>query len=119
MVRSWDIIRKILLLAEALPTSDSTIDSDQVNGVAPEVAAYHMRLLIGAGLAYGVNGCRLGVCEYCYLGSPSWEGHELLAAIRRDANWDRIKWVAADQGFDLTVDAIMLIARAELEGGSR
>lgn len=117
MQRNWDVIRKILLLVEALPTAESTVDSDQVNGIAPEVAAYHMRLLTDVGLADGGGRpSSPGGAEYRFISSLSWSGHELLDAIRRETVWNRVKAVARDKGVDLTFDAVKLIAKTVIEG---
>lgn len=117
MQRNWDTIRKILILTEALPTSESTIDSDQVNGVAPEVAAYHMRLLMDAGLAEGGGRASMpGAAEYRFICSLTWAGHELLDSIRRDTVWNRVKTVARDKGIDLTFEAVKAIAKAVIAG---
>ena len=43
MQRNWDIIRKILLKVEQLPTEDSTFASNELEGVDSEAVAYHMR----------------------------------------------------------------------------
>ncbi len=48
MQRNWDIIRKILLKVEQLPTEDSTFASNELEGVDSEAVAYHMRLLLVA-----------------------------------------------------------------------
>ena len=42
MLRDWDIIRKILLKIEQLPTEDSTFTSNELDGVDSESVAYHM-----------------------------------------------------------------------------
>ena len=117
MQRNWDTIRKILLAVEALPAVESTIDSDQVNGLAPEVAAYHMRLLMDAGLAVGGGRDSMpGAAEYRFVSSLTWAGHELLDSIRRDTVWNRVKTVARDKGIDLTFEAVKLIAKVVIEG---
>lgn len=117
MQRNWDVIRKILLLVEALPTPESSVDSDQVNGIAPAVAAYHMRLLVAAGLAAGGGRCSMpGAAEWRFIDSLTWQGHELLDSIRNDGIWNKIRAVARDKGVDLTFDAVKAIAKVVIEG---
>jgi len=118
MQRNWDVVRKILLKAEALPTEDSQVNSDEIDGVAPEVAAYHMRLLREAGLIEGGGRAAgaVGAPPWLFATRLTWEGHEFLDSIRRDTVWNRIKTKARDQGVELTIDAIKMIARAVIEG---
>jgi len=45
MQRKWNIIRKILLKIEQLPTENSEFISNELDGVDNEAVAYHMSLL--------------------------------------------------------------------------
>lgn len=56
MQRDWDIIRKILLKIEQLPTEDSTFTSDDLENVNSSIVTYQMRLMLDAKLIEG--GCR-------------------------------------------------------------
>lgn len=50
MVRNWDTVRAILLKLEAAEAAHSTLTLDQVDGIDPQQAGYHMMLLNEAGL---------------------------------------------------------------------
>jgi hypothetical protein len=117
MKRDWDVIRKILITVEDVPSQDTQIDSDQIEGVDSDVAAYNMRLLLKEGLIEG--GGRLesmpGASPWIFATRLTWEGHELLDSIRRDTVWNRVKSTVADKGLDLSVDVVKAVARAVIE----
>jgi len=114
--RDWDVIRKILLRIELLPTSDSQVDSSEFEdrGIANEVAAYHMALLQEAGLIEG-GGRKGGGVPYRFAFRLTWDGHELLDQIRRDTVWAAIKGRLMQSGVDVSVDAVRLAASALLK----
>ncbi len=113
MKRDWDTIRRILLAIEQLPGEDSQLSSDQIPGLLPDEAAYHMRLLREAGLIEG--GCRQATGPaWCYARALTWNGHELLDSIRADTAWQRIKTAAREKGVDMSLEAVMAIARSLL-----
>lgn len=111
MKRNWDIIRKILLRIEDLPDEHSQIDSDSLTGIDPTTAAYHLRLMRDASLIRG--GCReaMGAPAFCYATAMTWQGHELLDAIRSESTWNRIKSSARDKGIDLTLSTLLALAQ--------
>ncbi|MCC7484568.1 MAG: DUF2513 domain-containing protein [Burkholderiales bacterium] len=117
MQRNWDVIRKILLKVEALPTIDSAVDSDSIEGVAAEVAAYHMVLMEEAGLIEG--GGRppgaVGGAAYRFATRLTWAGHELIDQIRRDTIWNRVKTLARDKGLELSVDVVRTLVKSVIE----
>ena len=115
MKRDWDVIRRVLLKTEALPTEDSTLSSDEINGIDAECAAYHMRLLLEAGLIAG--GCRDAVgTAYCHASRLTWEGHEFLDRIKRDNVWNKVKETARVKGVDLSFGVIRMAAEAVIKG---
>ena len=96
---------------EALPDSASHIGCDEVDGLDPEACAYHMHLMIEAGLAVGTV---VGMNQYVRLSRMTWAGHELLDSIRKDTVWNKIKETARVKGVDLGIDAVKAIAGAVL-----
>jgi len=113
MQRDWDVIRKILLKVEALPTEASKLTSDEFAsvGIDAEAAVYHMRMLIESGLIVGE--CNSGERTiFCYARRLTWEGHEILDKIRREAMWARIKETAREKGLDLTTDVVKAAAKS-------
>ena len=97
---NWDIIRKILLAVESLPTEDSEIHSTECQDIDAEHLAYHMLLLLEAELI--VRSC-LNARKPPQL---TWEGHEFLDKIRNESIWHKIKATARDKGVDLSFTVI-------------
>lgn len=117
MQRNWDVIRRILLAVEALPGPDDEINSEHFNGLAPPVAAYHMRLLMDAGLAEGGGRASVpGADEWRFINSLTWAGHELLDSVRRDSVWNKVRTIARNKGVDLTFDVVKTLAKAVIDG---
>lgn len=111
MQRNWDIIRKILIEIESLPTEDSVFSSNELQGVDAEAVAYHMRLLLEAQLIVG--GCRNAVGPpFCHAGRLTWEGHEFLDKIKNETLWRQIKATARTKGVDLSFTVIKDLAKA-------
>ncbi|WP_024296651.1 DUF2513 domain-containing protein [Methylomicrobium lacus] len=111
MQRNWDVIRKILIAVEALPTEDSTFNSAELAGTDAETVAYHMRLMLEAQLIVG--GCRdaLGP-PFCHANRLTWEGHEFLDKIKNDSIWRQVKATAQTRGVDLSFSVIKDLAKA-------
>lgn len=111
MQRDWELIRVILLKIEELPSINDTLESTDLEGTNNDLVAYHMELLISAGLIVGA--CRTAVgAPWCYASQLTWDGHEFLDAIRRDTTWNKIKETAREKGLDLTLDAVKAIAKS-------
>jgi hypothetical protein len=110
MLRNWDIIRKILLKIEQLPTESSEFTSNELEGSDAETVAYHMRLLLESGLIIG--GCRdaLGP-PFCHASRLTWEGHEFLDKIKKESLWQQIKAMARSKGIDLSFTVIADLAK--------
>lgn len=111
MQRNWDIVRKILIAVEALPTEDSEINSTEFQDIDSDTAAYHMRLLLEASLIVGSCRDALGppLCRARHL---TWEGHEFLDKIKNESIWRKIKATAREKGVDLSFAVIKDLAKA-------
>lgn len=114
MKRDWDVIRKILIRVEALPTVDSTIDSSEIEGVDSETAAYHMRLLLEAGLTVGGCADHVGP-PHCHAFRLTWAGHEFLDQIKRDTVWNKVKETARKKGMELSFEVIKAVAKNAID----
>lgn len=115
MKRNWDVIRKIMIKLEEIPTESGQLDSDAIQGVDNEAAFYHMRMMIEAGLAVGSCPEMLGRCQGDLL-RLTWDGHELLDKIRRDSVWNKIKETARSKSVDLSIDVVKSVAKSLIEG---
>ena len=114
MKRDWEVIRKILLQIEALPTEDSEFKSDEIQGVDNSVIAFQMRLMLDAKLIEGYCDDAIGT-YYCYATRLTWQGCEFLDAIRKDSVWNEIKRQAKTKTVDLPIGVINSIARVLIE----
>lgn len=111
MKRDWDVIRKILLTCEAAP-SGQRITSRAFPDLDKAVVFEHVRILTDAGyleadLKPSSTGAGGGEFMILYM---AWDGHDLLAKMKSDTWWAKIKKVAADKGLTLTFDVIKTLA---------
>lgn len=84
--RDPEIIRQILLLTEADESNPMEIVQIEIDGVTDEVVSYHIELLANAG--YLTAQKFTGLNRYQWRAkSLTWEGHELLGAIKDDTVW--------------------------------
>ena len=110
MQRNWDIIRKILIEIEWLPTEDSEFNSNELSEVDSEATAYHMRLLLEAQLIVG--GCRDAMGpRFCHASRLTWTGHEFLDNIKNESIWRKIKASARSKGVELSFSVIKDLAQ--------
>lgn len=112
MKRDWEVIRSILLGLEGLGDENARLASDQIAGIDNQTGAYHIALLIDAGLINGTctNPSDRDTERFCYANSLTWQGHELLDSIRPQAVWQRIRAIAREKGLSLTFDVVKLVA---------
>ncbi len=114
MKLNWDTVRRILLAVEQLPDETSRITSDEMAGIDPVEAAYHLRRLRDAGLIEG--GCREAMGPaWCYATGLTWAGHLYLDGIRSDTTWNRVKTAAREKGLDMSFNSITALAKWLLE----
>lgn len=110
MKRNWDLIRKILLAVEDLPTPQQVVTASDIKGTAPEVVNYHLQLLKEAGLVKGSCSNYLDGSTECHISQLTWNGHEFLDAIRNQTAWHKTLTVLRDKGLDLSFDTIKAAA---------
>ena len=116
MKRDWDLIRTILEQVESLPDTDSVLSPSGDEDHTAEEEAYQYQLLIDAGLAKGVIFESSGGPLHGQLFSLTWQGHELLDAIRNDTIWNDVKKTAKQKGLGLTFDLIGTLAKSAILG---
>ncbi len=96
MKRDMELVRQLLLVVEAA-YSAADVDAS-IAGGTPEERRYHLQLLVGAGyLVQPLTGSSHGQ-SYSYGYALTWEGHELLDAIRDDEVWRKTKAGATKVG---------------------
>jgi hypothetical protein len=117
MKRDWDVIREVLLEVESIPnearvTFAYCVEPGQDD--ASRIRADHAFLLAQAGFISGLNASDLG--GNVLLGPAlTWEGHDLLSALRSKPVLERAKVIAAEKGIELTLDAFKAISKIALD----
>ena len=106
MIRDWELIRTILVAAEAKAPGEvlnpTEIDSD------PKLVVAHMEMLHDARYVDAVflpkmEGISAKVVKITYA------GYDLLETLRSDTKWSSIKKVAKAKGLELTFEAVKQI----------
>ena len=106
MKRDLELIRKLVLAAEASPTG-YVKDDLEIEGYTPEEIGYHVYLLADAGLAKGIDATTLG-CT-----SPNWRilhltstGHDFADAARDEGTWRKATGLVKDKAGGVTLDVM-------------
>lgn len=115
MQRNWDTIRIILerleeeqgLQFQLYPKDFAPIDNDET--------VHHLKLLHRAGLIEGIPRDHLtGPPSYVATGI-TWEGYELLSAMKSKNVWNKVKDTSSRKGIDLSFEAIKVLVRLAIE----
>lgn len=109
MQREWPLVRRILKSLEAREDLRSPLRPDELEGFAPEVVSYHIRLLMEAGLIHGECSRTMGAPLSCMAYSLTWEGHEFLDQVRDEKSWNSVVRVARDKGLSLSFEIIKAV----------
>src|SRR5262245_43162701 len=106
MRRDLDLIRKILLTVEDLPTGNVP-EEIEIEGYTEEQIGYHSYLLVDSGLAKGVDIGAVGDT------SPNWQlihltsaGHEFAEAARNETSWNKAKSIVKEKAGGATLDIL-------------
>ncbi|MEP7294909.1 MAG: DUF2513 domain-containing protein [Burkholderiales bacterium] len=106
MKRNLDLIRKLVMAVEDLPTG-TVLDDIEIDGYSPEEIGYHSYLVVDAGLAKGINVQTLSDT------SPNWqilhltsEGHDFADAARNESNWNKAKGIVTEKGGGATLEIV-------------
>ncbi len=110
MRRDMDLIRQVLLTAEAGPPYP------KIDGFSPEAIRYHQMLAIDAGLIKGKYMSYMenasDVPSSVVVQGVEWAGHDFLAAIRDDSSWNKLKKYLIDSGKAITLETLIAGAKA-------
>jgi hypothetical protein len=79
MKRDWECIRAILVALEEKDGALTHLQPNEVPGFEDEIASYHIKMMIEAGLIEG--DCKRGRVLHCVAICMTWQGHELLDKI--------------------------------------
>lgn len=105
MKRNWDVVREVLLEAEALDQKRQKENCYQLSEDDDKGSAEHALALFRAGFLEGKeDGDEEG--PYLRVKGLTWQGHELLETMRSKPVWESIKSTAREKGVELTFDAV-------------
>ena len=110
MKRDWELVRKILMEVEALESSRQMLRSSAIEGYDSDLSAYHIHMLIEAGLIDGKCGKSLNGPRDCWANELTWAGHEFLDKIRSQTVWNKTVGLLREKGLDLSFDTIKAAA---------
>lgn len=98
MQRDMDLVREILLAAEASPHGFGP-SSIAIDGHSDEEIGYHIYLLGQAGLVEATDRTNLShKSPYATIKTITWTGHEFLASARSPGTWAQAKEVMRRAG---------------------
>lgn len=116
MQRDWDLVRHILLRANDAVPPALLVPRDfatPTGGQAHDILVFeHVLMLqrsgyVEATITESKTGSGGG---HFMLKRMTWDGHDLLAKMRSDTWWGKIKATAKDKGLELTFDLIKTLA---------
>jgi len=106
MKRDLDLIRKLVLAVEVLPTGFS-LEYLTIDGYTDEQIGYHSYLICDSGWAVGIDRTELGDK------SPQWiishltsAGHDFADASRSDTVWSKVRTRIATVGGSASLDVV-------------
>ena len=106
MIRDLDLIRKLVLAVEAVPTGYAQNDIE-IDGYTKEQIGYHSYLLVDAGLAKGLDSTTMVDT------SPMWlilhltsAGHDFADAARDESTWHKAQGIVKDKAGGVTLDVM-------------
>lgn len=116
MQRDWELVRAILLALAAQPDLAGRIAARNLPDWPAAEVNYHLWLLIEAALVVGRASGAPGTGDAlsAYATALTWKGQELLAAIKSESAWTRIRRELASRAVDLSFQSILTAAAALL-----
>lgn len=110
MIRNMNLIRLLLLRSEGDEEAEKACESFTV-----EERAYHVQLLLDAGLVEGmaIRGAS-GEFTGAAISRLTWTGHDFLDASRDDKTWNKFLGIMKDKGLSLTFDLTLAWLKKEL-----
>ena len=109
MKRNIDLVRNILLAIESSADDEpASIRLDHRNN-SDIVLSHHVRALHEAGLIHAIESRRSEGSVW----TPhalTWEGHEFVAMVRNDGDWQELKQTAGVQNDDAPFEIIKALA---------
>jgi|SRR5688572_11845634 len=116
MKRDLDLVRKIVLAVEALP-SNGTNDEIEIEGYTREEIGYHSYLIVDSGFAKGIDVTTMSDR------SPMWmilhltsAGHDFADASRDEATWTKATGLVKEKAGGVTIEIIKDVLVGVIKG---
>lgn len=116
MKRDLDLIRKIALAIEDLPTG-YLLDQLKIEGYTSEQIGYHSYLVVDSGLAEGRD---ITTSEDS---SPNWwinnltsAGHDFADAVRNEKTWNKATGIIKEKAGSATLDILKQVLTSVIKG---
>ena len=111
MKRNWDTIREILIRLEEKADEDYALRLSNFPKERSSEISYHVELLIEAGLIHGEMSKTIGREVHDFIITRlTWQGHELLDAIKSDTIWNKTKESFISKGLSMSFDLVKSVA---------
>ncbi len=117
MKLDWDLVREVLTEIEemsALEKNEASFEADYDGETDADTRARHVLLLNEAGFVSGIRADE-SARDRLMLPDLTWEGHQLLATIRSQSVWERLKTTAKEKGLALSFDLVKIGGKLALE----
>ena len=114
MSRDMDLVRSILLWAEAHDAEKLHRVPVTMEGYEEAVVARHVKMMKEAGLVKAniLEVPEQGIVQGARITEITWEGYEFISAARNDTIWQRAKERIQERGIDLTLDGLKVALAA-------
>jgi hypothetical protein len=110
MKRNWDLIREVLIRLDEKGPEKHALRAEDFDEERHHEVAYQVELLKEAGLVDAqIMKAASGPPDFLAL-RLTWEGHELLDAIRNDTVWKRTKESFLTKGLSMTFELVRSVA---------
>ena len=110
MQRDWDVIREILVRLDEKGAEKHDLRVRDFGEDRRDIIAYHVEILEEEGLIDARMSKSLSSPVDFFAMRLTFEGHELLDAIRNDTVWRKTKENFAAKGVSMTLDLVKQIA---------
>lgn len=111
MKRNWDTIREIIIRLEEKTDKDYALRLSNFPKERSSEISYHVELLIEAGLVHGEMSKTIGLAVHDFIITRlTWQGHELLDAIKSDTIWNKTKQSFLSKGLSMSFDLVKSVA---------
>lgn len=116
MKRDMELVRRILLAAEALPYAE---DLPSLEGVEPEEFVTHVLWLKQAGLIEATGQAGSGsYAMFAIVTGLTWQGTEFVSAMQDDSLWAKAKEKFMKPGMSFTLDIVKAWLTDKITQGS-